>query len=540
MKKSQKLQEALINIGSELAKTDKEVNEWQTWFIRQKDQYEKSEITDAVFAAILERYKNFLEKKTGEEIGDRDLEYSSEITSKAKVEEQEKPEQTITLHDKIAESRGMQPPFEEKEIGRIESKGIAESHCNNCGNKLASSSMKFCNNCGSSVPSHPIESKSKPSGVIQEKTPLIAKTYSLSVPKPQIQEPAELQFEKTSRRSIREMHLEWSDIISFSRLTLIGLGFFILVLVSIVLKIAAERAAIGLIVLAFLFLLFGFILDVLRWRQYSDWSALGAIISYIGVVLIFGPLLVYVFLEQIDLFTTVLIDGVGIVLVIIGVSLRWTDYDTKLIDLGIMFIEYARNYQYREALKTLLGFGKNLVIGFFRSIGSGIRNFRSRFRDFLRIARKSLGKFFHTTVFGLLGSIERLSKTLWKNLHFLGLFAAFGYIYLMEIDQSNNFINIELLIIMGFFFSLGVLVTQTEKASQVLHKSQSSMLRGVISAYSMLSGTKIRIHESKFCSRCLRGVHEIEFEELRQVEQKDIPDCPYCGHRNWIVGSTGS
>ena len=60
------------------------------------------------------------------------------------------------------------------------------------------------------------------------------------------------------------------------------------------------------------------------------------------------------------------------------------------------------------------------------------------------------------------------------------------------------------------------------------------LLKGVINAYSMLSGTKIKTEEAKFCSRCLRSVHKIEYEELRHVEQKQIPECPYCGYENWI------
>ncbi|MHA1976488.1 MAG: zinc ribbon domain-containing protein [Candidatus Hodarchaeales archaeon] len=530
MKDKEKLKDLLIKVGSDLAKSDKEVYQWHDWFLRELEHYKNSIINDKVYATVLDRYKSFLEKKSD--------------TSFTFIGEDLQSDQSIP-----------------------------DVKCSNCGSKN-SASTHYCNNCG-----HPIEQREKakltdvsktpertekseervlnshnketkeiqPKSGISEKDPIYDKTIKAEPiesskrkseklvirPVRKIQTGVKEKRVEPKGRSVRDYRLEWSDIVSFSRLTILGLGFFVLVLISIVFKIAGDRAAIGLIVLAFLFLLFGFVLDGLRWRNYSDWSALGAIIAYVGVILIFAPLLAYVFLETVDLPIIILGDGLGFILLFIGVGLRWNEYDTKLWDLGTMFWAYLRDYQYRKAFGALYGFGKNLLKGIFNGIKDGISNFIPRFKDFMRNIGKGL-KIFFFSIFGLLSSIRRLSKTLWKNIHWIGLFAAFGYIILVGVSSTNNFINLELLIVMGFFFSLGVLFSQSERSSKVLITTRNFVLKGVISAYSMLSGTRIKTEEATFCSRCLRGVHKIEYEELRHVEQKQIPECPYCGHENWI------
>ncbi len=97
--------------------------------------------------------------------------------------------------------------------------------------------------------------------------------------------------------------------------------------------------------------------------------------------------------------------------------------------------------------------------------------------------------------------------------------------------------NIEIMIIMSFFFTLGILFSNSEKVVKVVSNTRIAILKGAISAYSMLSGAKIKKEDSLFCSRCLRGVHKIEFAELQFVEDTEITLCPYCGYENWVTVS---
>ena len=87
---------------------------------------------------------------------------------------------------------------------------------------------------------------------------------------------------------------------------------------------------------------------------------------------------------------------------------------------------------------------------------------------------------------------------------------------------------------MSFFFALGILFSNSEKIVKVVSNTRAVIIKGAISAYSMLSGVKIKKEDSLFCSRCLRGVHKIEFAELQHVEDTETPLCPFCGYENWV------
>jgi hypothetical protein len=99
----------------------------------------------------------------------------------------------------------------------------------------------------------------------------------------------------------------------------------------------------------------------------------------------------------------------------------------------------------------------------------------------------------------------------------------------------SSYQNLELLIIVCFFFILGILFSNSTQVVKAVSTTRTVILKGVLSAYSMLTGAKIKKEESLFCSRCLRGVHQIEFAELQHVENTDNPLCPFCGYENWIA-----
>jgi hypothetical protein len=125
-------------------------------------------------------------------------------------------------------------------------------------------------------------------------------------------------------------------------------------------------------------------------------------------------------------------------------------------------------------------------------------------------------------------------------MHWFGLLAILAYLGLSYLSSDHNigtfvsYQNIEILIIMSFFFTLGILFSNSERIVKVISNTRNVILKGAISAYSMLSGAKIKKQDSLFCSRCLRGVHKIEFAELQHVEETEIPLCPFCGYENWI------
>ncbi|MHA2289841.1 MAG: hypothetical protein ACXABG_13735, partial [Promethearchaeota archaeon] len=108
------------------------------------------------------------------------------------------------------------------------------------------------------------------------------------------------QLERKSRRdSERESQIKLSKLIS-RRTMIIGVGSFTSALLIIIIlslgeeRLGVDRISVGLILLAFLSTVLSLVIDILRERNFAEWSALGAIISYFGIFLIFIPLLVYV------------------------------------------------------------------------------------------------------------------------------------------------------------------------------------------------------------------------------------------------------
>ncbi|MHA2108836.1 MAG: hypothetical protein ACW99R_14130 [Candidatus Hodarchaeales archaeon] len=346
------------------------------------------------------------------------------------------------------------------------------------------------------------------------------------------------KFQKDSRGdSVRDSQIKLSRLIS-RRTMIIGVGSFTTALLIIIIlslgedRLGIDRISVGLILLTFLSTVLSLVIDILRGRNFAEWSALGAIISYFGIFLIFIPLLVYViFPAGITDVLVYVTEIFGIVLLVIGVTLRWTEYDEKLVNLVTITIGYWKNYQKREAIKTFFMAIGTFGLGIFKAIIGGLRSLPSRFLAFLKIARKFFVEYGIATINQLLTAIARIFKASWNHVHWIGLLAILPYLWF---TNYSTYQNIELLIIMGFFFSLGVLFTYSEKSVKAISTTRDFVVKGIISAYSMLSGSRIKPEEAIFCSRCLRGVHEIEYEELKHVEQKQIPECPYCGYENWI------
>ena len=551
------LKNELMKIGTELSESDKEVQEWHQWFLRQTELYKNSKMSKKVYLSILERYRSLLEKKTTKSIS-----YAERSILKEEIKDVESPEEDIKM---------------------ISSSSVT---CTSCGEQN-SPLTQFCIHCGQSIAivtkvSHdeviesldlaadkeeitepeaiptsvddsdkkivPSDARTQQAEIFEltkksevkilkdsQISPIIPKQRVSKVLIEDIGEIKRQRERKSQLKLLRDTQNELSGLIT-RRTYIIGVGSFILALLIIIAlsdQEAINRISIGLILLAFLSTVLSLVIDILRGRNFAEWSALGAIICYFGIFLIFIPLLVYVILPTgITDLLVFIAELFGIVLLIIGVTLRWTEYDEKLVNLVTITIGYWKTYQKRKAIKTFLIAIGTFCLGIIKAIGGGFRRLPSRFKAFLGIVKQFFADYGKATIIQLLTAITRLSEALWNHAHWIGLLAILVYLWL---TGFSTYQNIELLIIMSFFFILGVLYSNSERINKVVSGTRITILKGVISAYSMLTGTRIKTEEAIFCSRCLRGVHEIEYEELKHVEQKQIPECPYCGHENWVT-----
>ena len=339
-----------------------------------------------------------------------------------------------------------------------------------------------------------------------------------------------------------------SELISFSKFTLTGVLVFVvsLVIQTIIQQIQFEgydRWVLAVMGVAILFLFGGLVVDILNWREYTEWGALGAIIAYIGVFIIFIPFLLQLFWYEDEVLIIYIIMWIfiGPLTVIIGFTTRATEFDQKIIDQFIIFNEWRKAGGIRQALSALKQLIVTIVKGFFKYIGLGFKELGTRIRKFgswmaksTKFVLKRSGIFFTKTLPNL---IARSLIGLWNNLHWFGLIAVIIYLITVDVPISNAdplILKAVLLLIVSFFFCLGVLYPQRDRIVVIAKNMSDTVLTGVISAYSMLSGAKIETDQSVFCSRCLRGIENREFKSLVIIKGMIDPPCPFCGFKSWI------
>jgi len=341
-----------------------------------------------------------------------------------------------------------------------------------------------------------------------------------------------------------------SELISFSRFTLIGIVLFLFtVFIGIFLQMVEfpyyVRISTGILGFSILVLLLGLVIDVLRWREFTEWGALGAFISYIGLFLMFVPLILYAIVPpefEVADFFYIISFGSGVIILIIGFTSHATELDRKIENLLFLMKQWLTTFDFRQFFRTLGQLVLTIVGGFFRYLWKGIKELGIRIKKFF-------SWFYQSTKFILYSSWVFLTRTfpqmlkrsvigLWNNLHWIGLFAVFIYLIMVpDLPIPNTdpiFIKVEMVIIICFFFSLGVLYPQRDRVIHIAGSMRTTLLAGVISAYSMLSGTQIKAKESVFCSRCLRGVEKREFKSLKKIKETMNPPCPFCGFNSWI------
>ncbi|MHA2246577.1 MAG: hypothetical protein ACXADY_16665 [Candidatus Hodarchaeales archaeon] len=346
-----------------------------------------------------------------------------------------------------------------------------------------------------------------------------------------------------------------AELISFSKFTIIGvviffIGLFIQFLIQNVLPINIDdqsRWALAIMGITLLILFSGLVIDVLNWRDYTEWGALGAIISYFGVVLIFSTFLFNIFWYGDDAsFIYIIIIIIGVITMIIGFTTRATELDQKIVDQFFIFKEWVKAGGIRQAFSALKQLIGTILGGFIRYISLGIKELGTRIRKFGGWIKRSM-KFVlgHILIFFTKTFPNVLKRSLigfWNNLHWFGLIVVIIYLIMVDIPVPNAdqeiIIKAELIVIISFFFCLGVLYPQRDRVVIIAKNIRSTVLSGVISAYSMLSGTKLKADDAIFCSRCLRGVENREFESLKEIKGTMNPPCPFCGFNSWVTIDT--
>ncbi|MFX0122727.1 MAG: zinc ribbon domain-containing protein [Candidatus Hodarchaeota archaeon] len=360
-------------------------------------------------------------------------------------------------------------------------------------------------------------------------------------PESPIQQEMEPKIKKLKEASV-------SELISFSKFTLSGVAVFVvgLGIQAILQQIqfgGYDRWVLAIMGVTILFLFGGLVIDILNWRDYTEWGALGAISAYFGVILIFitFPLNIFWYGDQASaIYIWMWILGAAIMF--LGFNARRTGLDKKIEDQFFIFKEWVKAGGIRQALLALKQLIGTIVKGFFRYIWLGIKELGTSIKRFSgwikRFTKFLLGHIWTLFTETFPNLFKQFLIGLWNNLHWLGLISAILYlIIVVEIPFLNinpMIFKTELMVIVGFFFVLGVLYPQRDHVVLIAKRMRTSVLTGMVSAYSMLSGTRIKADESVFCSRCLRGVETREFKSLVEIKGMINPPCPFCGFDSWI------
>ena len=162
--------------------------------------------------------------------------------------------------------------------------------------------------------------------------------------------------------------------------TIIGFIIFALVIsIFIILEVTLANpfstrltsAFLGLTIIIFLL---GVIVDQLKFRYFRFW-ALGAIVSFSGVLLLFSPIIFYGF-DNNDVVLWVFLIIVGILLIIFGYTIEAYELNNKVAKILINLWENIRNFQWKKIPKRLLSLIGLLLIGIISYIALGFRKFR--------------------------------------------------------------------------------------------------------------------------------------------------------------------
>lgn len=204
--------------------------------------------------------------------------------------------------------------------------------------------------------------------------------------------------------------------------TIIGFVVFALVItIFIILEVSysnpfSERVTSALLGITIIVFLFGIIIDQLKSRDFRFW-ALGAIVSFVGVLFLFSPIVFYGLGNN---------DGVlwiasiiaGIVLILFGYSIEAYELNNKVAKVLINLWESIKNFEWKKIpgrivklFSTILaGIGYYIILGF------------KRFKYVLKRSFQGVASFIST-------SIRQVVKLIVSLPHYFKKFIIFCYEY---------------------------------------------------------------------------------------------------------------
>ena len=250
-----------------------------------------------------------------------------------------------------------------------------------------------------------------------------------------------------------KLFISFGTIFGFVVFAIVFAGFILLETAQVnPFSSRVTSAILGITIIVFLL---GVIIDQLKYRNFRFW-ALGALVSFLGVLLFFSPVLFYGIGSD-NYILWVICISVGAILILFGYTIEAYELNNKVAKILLNLWESISTFQYKKIPGRILKLVGFLVFGLLYYIGLGFRKFKSvvkrAFSSTMSFITKSVNAMVRL-IFSLPGYTKKTIFFLYEY-NYLIILPLFLFTAMRLLQFQLPFI---FLIVLGFLFVLLVIM----------------------------------------------------------------------------------
>ncbi|MFW9993477.1 MAG: hypothetical protein ACFFD4_15645 [Candidatus Odinarchaeota archaeon] len=356
----------------------------------------------------------------------------------------------------------------------------------------------------------------------------------------------------------------------FSRLSMVaGLFFLLTVLALVVLVIGFKasvnniffRLVVGLLIAELLLFFLGLIKDRLTTKLATmgfEFLAFGAIVSYVGILVAFLPLIFWIAFNTLDFALSIVLVIIGTLVFFFGYFSETSDLNEKLARSFTAFIKTLKTYEYRKGIKAFFGLPKQLIAAFLAYLARGILAFITTVKNFFSRTITTFKVFIIAIVMLVLGipsMIVRSIRMFLRHLEIVGLVASAILIF-QSLFKPLSALPVDFNLSVALFVISAVLVAVK---TIYLHKERFIVFVVTLRDRTWEAGYKLNYRvktigearrkitctncgeliplNSRICNKCDREVERCMICKLPLKQGQVQVNCPHCSnaahHDHW-------
>jgi hypothetical protein len=302
------------------------------------------------------------------------------------------------------------------------------------------------------------------------------------------------------------------------------------------------RLIVGLLIIELLVFALGLVIDRLS-EGFELW-AFGAIITYVGTIVLFSPLWIWIITNVVD-------PTVSVILIIAGVLIMFLGYFTEAYDLNeriakalMDLLRAIRSYNYREGARALFRLIKQVFWGFLaylKRVRNTLANFFRRTGSFIKRLLKEVWSFLRAIPSTIYHFIMKTARWIISNIHGIGVFAGTIVFIVSLLGPLDPFTGIIILLFSVTFFLIKAAYPRKEQLIRI-----AVTVRDRVWETSYQINYRVRtIAENRRrinCPSCQReiplGARECDFceKEIKRCmicklpikDEQEPSECPFC------------